>query len=92
VSDNIYHFPAQVTLLKYPLIEAWLEVHWEPQNVENGAQATDSDYLVGLASFVLNVLPEFQLAEPLPAAKLPLDVGRVIRHRFRPGPEKWPLI
>lgn len=90
--DNIYHFPAEITLLKYPLVEAWLEIHWEPLTQDGEEQRNDSGYLLGLAVFFQSIKDEFRSTEALPSANLPLEMGRIVRHRFRPSPDQWPLI
>lgn len=87
--DEIYHFPPEITLLKYPLAEAWLELQWE---VEGDEQGIYKNFLLNLSSFYNLISEDFPASVQLPGAQLPLEAGPIVRTRFTPGPDQWPLI
>jgi uncharacterized protein (TIGR04255 family) len=75
-----------------PLVEAILELRWQLQGVHPQPQ-TDPHYKLLLGRLFDRMLPEYPEHEQLPTASIPDElVGHVVQHRFRVGPDRWPLV
>ena len=100
-SDS-FHFPADIFLAHNPLVEAWLEVHWlaKPRSSDRGV-ATHG------RSAETEVDPFFQLAVGANMGRSsrsmhtssscllmtpPGQLPHVVRLRFRPAANEWPVM
>jgi uncharacterized protein (TIGR04255 family) len=81
------------TLKKKPLKEALLEVRWLKEPSGDGPEPRDRHYPLFLGRLQERLSTGFPFPEPLPAAELPDNVGAfIVRYRFRPSAEGWPVI
>jgi uncharacterized protein (TIGR04255 family) len=88
-----FHFSREIKLESNPLLEAWLEIRWqlEPTNIPNFSR--DPNFPFALGVFFSNVKNEFGYREPLGPSHAPEDMlPYVVRYRFRPGKDEWPLL
>jgi len=75
-----------------PLVEAMLEIRWRLSERSSGP-AVDPHYKLLLGRLFDRLQKQYPEHEPLPTATIPDElVGHVVQHRFRVGPEEWPLI
>jgi uncharacterized protein (TIGR04255 family) len=83
-----------------PLVEAILEMRWQlaPAPGQGFAQhgppglTLDPNYKLALGRFAAYVEDEFPHYEQLPSASIPDEMAsNVVQHRFRVGPDSWPL-
>ena len=75
-----------------PLVEAILEVKWALTSPAPGVQI-DSHYKILLGRLYDKVSGEYPEHEQLPTATIPDEiVGQTVQHRFRYGPNDWPLL
>jgi uncharacterized protein (TIGR04255 family) len=73
-------------------VEAILEVRWELQKSDAGP-GVDPHYRLLLGRLFDRLMHEFPHHEPLPSSALPDDMlGQIVQHRFRTGPNAWPLV
>lgn len=89
-----FHFPMDVKLRSNPLAEAWLEIRWKltPSEAHPNLQR-DPHFKFALGPFSESVKNEYGFIENLSASNIPEDVvPYVVRHRFRPKPNTWPLL
>lgn len=88
-----FKFPSDIKLVDNSLIEAWLEIRWQLETVAGTDFARDSGYPFALGAFYQNVKSRFGYKEDLEASFIPEEMlPYVVRHRFREGKDKWPLI
>lgn len=75
-----------------PLVEAILEVKWALTSPTPGVQI-DSHYKILLGRLYDKVSEQYPEHEQLPTATIPDEiVGQTVQHRFRYGPNDWPLL
>ncbi|EFK08808.1 conserved hypothetical protein [delta proteobacterium NaphS2] len=75
-----------------PLVEAILEIRWKLEGV-SPAPRIDKHYKLLLGRLFDRVLDEYPEHEQLAAANIPDEMaGHVVQHRFRVGPNTWPLL
>ena len=75
-----------------PLVEAIFEVKWALES-PLAHMRTDPHYKLLLGRLYERVHDEYPEHEELPAASVPDEMtGHVVKHRFRAGPNDWPLI
>jgi len=75
-----------------PLIEAILEVKWALASPAPGVQI-DPHYKILLGRLYDKVSGDYPEHEQLPTATIPDEiVGQTVQHRFRYGPNDWPLL
>ncbi len=88
-----FHYPADISLSKSPLLEAWLEIRWKltPSTIEGFE--TDSYYPMALGIFYNSVKADFGSHIELPAGKTPeFMIPYFVQHQFRPTTDAWPLL
>lgn len=79
-------------LKKKPLVEAILEVKWALTSPAPGVQI-DPHYKILLGRLYDKVFGDYPEHEQLPTATIPDEiVGHMVQHRFRHGPNDWPLL
>ncbi len=92
-NESSFYFPADITLEKQPLIEAWLELRWQLDPGSQEGLFIDRGFPLALGTFYQNVKQRYGHKEPLPASTAPLEfLPHVVRYRFRSKPEHWPLL
>jgi uncharacterized protein (TIGR04255 family) len=83
-----------------PLVEAILEMRWllfpaAGQGVSENAPpglAVDPNYRLALGRFAASVEGDFPHHEQLLSASIPDEIAsNMVQHRFRAGPDSWPL-
>jgi len=75
-----------------PLVEAILEVKWALTSPAPGVQI-DPHYKILLGRLYDKVYGDYPEHEQLPTATIPDEiVGQTVQHRFRCGPNDWPLL
>ncbi|MCC6563118.1 MAG: TIGR04255 family protein [Xanthomonadales bacterium] len=86
-------------LSRKPLVEAIFELHWK-LSPSGGPAATppspevlaDPNYKLALGRFAGHLESRLPHHEQLPAASVPDEmVANIVQHRFRSGPDGWPL-
>ena len=79
---------SQKELKNKPLVEAILELRWKLP-----VQGTDPHYSLLLGRFSEKIENKYPFHEALPNAQFPdAMMPYALQHRFRPEPNKWPLI
>jgi len=75
-----------------PLIEAILELKWRLTSPAPGVEL-DPHYKILIGRMYDRVSTQYPEHEQLPTATLPDEVtGHMVQHRFRSGPNDWPLL
>lgn len=75
-----------------PLVEAIIEIRWALTSTSPGVEV-DPHYKILLGRFYDRVSSEYSEHEQLPTALIPDEVfGQGVQHRFRVGPNDWPLL
>lgn len=75
-----------------PLVEAILEIRWQLRKKAQGI-AEDSHYKLLLGRVYDRLRQEYPEHQPLEAASVPDEmVAHIVQHRFRTGPDDWPLV
>ncbi len=88
-----FHFPSDITLGTSPLVEAWLDLRWQLQPGSQEGFFLDPQFPLALGTFYQSVRERFGYQEPLKASTAPLEfLPHVVRYRFRPAPDEWPLL
>lgn len=88
-----FHFPSEIKLESNPLLEAWLEIRWQLERDNMTQSMRDPGFPFALGVFFNSVKEEFEYREELPVSLAPEDMlPYVVRHRFRPGKDEWPLL
>lgn len=81
-----------IDLPNKPLIEALLELKWVISPHEKGVEV-DPYYKLLVGSLYSRVKKEYPHHQPLPAAEVPDELTpHVVKHQFRVGPGRWPLV
>ncbi|MFI7585929.1 TIGR04255 family protein [Spongisporangium articulatum] len=76
-----------------PLVEALLEIRWALQPSEVEGNLRDPGFPLMVGSFQERVKDLYPHYERLPAADFPDDMTPyVVKHRFRTGPNQWPVV
>jgi uncharacterized protein (TIGR04255 family) len=84
--------PRRKVLKNKPLVEAILEIKWALTTRQPGI-AIDPHYKILLGRLYDRVSGEYPEHEQLPTATMPDEiVGQMVQHRFRKGPNDWPLL
>ena len=90
---NNFHFPSDIKLKSSPLIEAWLEIRWKLQLDPTTGLLRDPGFPFALGVFYSSVKDGFEYKKDLDASRAPEEMlPHVVRHQFRPGEERWPLL
>lgn len=85
-------FPVDIQLSESPLIEAWLEIRWELEEVSQGMMV-DKKYPYALGVFFDSIKDTFGFSEALPASQAPDGLlPYIVQHRFRYKQNDWPLL
>jgi uncharacterized protein (TIGR04255 family) len=80
-------------LPRKPLLEAILEVHWALQTGPLPGTGRDPHYQLLLGKLFDTIKRDYPYHEDLPAASVPPELTpRVVHHRFRLGPNDWPVV
>lgn len=80
------------TLKNKPLVEAMLECRWQLTASAIGHE-TDPNFQLLLGRFYDRMQTTYPEYEQLPTAGIPDGlVSHVVQHRFRSGPNQWPLV
>lgn len=95
-----FRFPQDIELQTRPLVEAWLEIKWQLDTEELQGDTgqvqpfmKDRGYEFALGVFFNSIKDGFGFVETLPVNIAPLEfLPYVVRHRFRHGPEMWPIL
>jgi uncharacterized protein (TIGR04255 family) len=88
-----YHFPKDVRLETRPLLEAWLELRWELEDLAPPHMQRDPLYPFALGRFLDAVRSRYPVREDLEASRAPQEVlPHVVRHRFWSGDKQWPVL
>lgn len=88
-----FHFPSDITLGTSPLVETWLDLRWQLQRGSQEGFFLDPQFPLALGTFYQSVRERFGYQESLPSSTAPLELlPHVVRYRFRPAPDKWPLL
>ena len=98
-----FHFPADIFLAHNPLVEAWLEVHWlaKPRSSDRGVAAhgrsaeteVDPFFQLAVGAIYGQIKQEYAHVEQLPANDAPPgQLPHVVRLRFRPAANEWPVM
>ena len=81
-----------IDLQNKPLIEAFVEVRWQLAQ-DDTERLVDPLYKFLLGRLYDRLLEQFPEHEKLPTATVPDEmVPHVVQHRFRPGPNEWPVV
>lgn len=76
-----------------PLVEAILDLRWALKQGTSDGTRLDPNYPLLVGRFYELIRNDFPFHEELPAAQVPDQmVAYMAQHRFRKGPEAWPLI
>jgi uncharacterized protein (TIGR04255 family) len=88
-----FHFPKEIKLISHPLVEAWLEIRWQLENLVDTDLMTDPGFPFALGQFRAATRDDFPTREDLPASRAPLDMLPYHpRHRFRKSSNEWPVL
>lgn len=90
-----FAFPQDISLQASPLIEAWLEIHWQLKSGSPGdyERLIDPGYPFALGVIYEKIKDLFAYKEELPTNKIPADMTpRMVRYRFRKEEGEWPLV
>ena len=88
-----FHFPPDIKLNRNPLLEAWLEIRWQLVSGDVANFMRDPGFPFALGAFYHSIKNEFGYREDLDASRIPEEMfPHVVRHRFRPGENEWPLL
>lgn len=88
-----FHFPLEIKLESNPLLEAWLEIRWQLESGVVSGFMRDAGFPFALGTFYVSVRDQFKYREDLEASHAPQEMfPYVVRHRFRPGEDEWPLL
>lgn len=99
-----HHFPKEISLVKNPLVESWLELQWvaRPSATKTPDQKpllsppsedVDPFFSLALGSFYEQIKAKYPVSESLPANDVPISVlPHTVRYRFRRGKDSWPVI
>jgi len=97
------HFPADISLTRNPLVEAWLEIQWSakpksPQvSVAQHGQAAGSEvdpfYQLAVGAIYRQIKDDYPTTEYLPANDAPpTQLPHAVRIRFRRAADQWPVM
>lgn len=91
---NKFHQPKNIAVKNPTLNEAWLEIRWKLKKESPGDPfGVDPDFPFAIGLFKNIVKERFPYAEPSNVANVPIDfLPHTIRHRFRVGENRWPLL
>ncbi len=85
--------PVTPELKNKPLVEAIFEFHWRLEVGSGPGMESDRGFRVLLGRFFDRIRHEYPSFTDLPQSQLPEAMTpRLVRHQFRPGPDKWPLV
>jgi uncharacterized protein (TIGR04255 family) len=88
-----FHYPLEIKLESSPLLEAWLEIRWKLEPGATPDFKKDPGFPFALGVFFKAIQNEFGYREDLPASQAPEEMlPHKVRHRFRPGEDRWPLL
>ncbi|MDG3007601.1 TIGR04255 family protein [Paludisphaera mucosa] len=80
--------PESHDLKNKPLVEALFEFRWDP---ELDIKSTSTFHLL-MGRYYDRVRDDYPELEDLPPSQVPVSMtGGLVRHRFRVGPNEWPL-
>jgi uncharacterized protein (TIGR04255 family) len=85
-------FPADIHLNHNPLVEAWLEIRWELENAEQPGFMQDPGYAFALGTLYGSIKSDFPYIENTDATQAVIEIPYVVRHRFRPAKDQWPIL
>jgi uncharacterized protein (TIGR04255 family) len=79
-------------LANKPLVEAIFELRWNLRQVSSGLHS-DPHWAILPGQLYERLSARYPSHEQLPAALVPSGMGAyIVQHRFRPGPNEWPLV
>lgn len=88
-----FQFPEDISLSTNSLIEAWLELRWQLEQLDSTQIARDPGFDMAVGSFYQNVKQRYSYRHALDATKIPADLAPfIVRYQFRTEENGWPLL
>ena len=88
-----FHFPSDIKLARNPLLEVWLEIHWQLEAGRMPPFKRDPVFPFALGVFYESIKDSFKHREDLEASHAPDNMlPHIVRHRFWSEEGKWPLL
>jgi len=90
----LLNFPKDIIVESPSLVEAWLEIRWELERIEEGKEFfRDPEYPFAIGLFYNSVKERFPYKTDLESSNAPLNFfPYIVRHRFSEKENSWPLL